>query len=304
MKSSFVAVGLFSLGLVGSAGCEPASIDASRDDGGAALDAASRDAAASGDSATNDAATVDSDCVPACRGRACGDDGCGGSCGTCSGTTVCREDGLCVEPVAGCTPRCGFGTCGDDGCGGSCGTCAGASTCEGITPYPGGIPVTRKMCVPAAYPTSDLCPPPAEDQGKNVGQVVPDFPLTSCDSGEPINIRGLCTNEKTIVLRVNIDCAPCIEFVNSTILTIQQEFGDSLKVYIALGSASECADHNYFVSEDLTFVREYSPQYAMVNIFGSAGNDQVLAMGEGNRLLMYKNRPSVEEIRAALNSAP
>ena len=30
-------------------------------------------------------------CVPICTGRVCGDDGCGGSCGTCGGSEVCNE---------------------------------------------------------------------------------------------------------------------------------------------------------------------------------------------------------------------
>jgi hypothetical protein len=36
-------------------------------------------------------------CVPNCSGRVCGDDGCGGSCGTCAANQVCRVDGACVS---------------------------------------------------------------------------------------------------------------------------------------------------------------------------------------------------------------
>ena len=36
-------------------------------------------------------------CVPSCDQKACGDDGCGGSCGTCGGGTVCAE-GACAVP--------------------------------------------------------------------------------------------------------------------------------------------------------------------------------------------------------------
>lgn len=35
-------------------------------------------------------------CTPACGGRVCGDDGCGGSCGTCGAGTTC-SDGTCVS---------------------------------------------------------------------------------------------------------------------------------------------------------------------------------------------------------------
>jgi len=58
-------------------------------------------------------------CAPDCTGKACGDDGCGGSCGACAG--VCQS-GQCVTT---CAPDCTGKSCGDDGCGGSCGPCAG-----------------------------------------------------------------------------------------------------------------------------------------------------------------------------------
>ena len=64
-------------------------------------------------------------CVPSCAGKSCGDDGCGGSCGSCSGKDKCNSSGQCV-----CTPSCSGKKCGDDGCGGSCGTCASNATCS------------------------------------------------------------------------------------------------------------------------------------------------------------------------------
>ena len=63
-------------------------------------------------------------CTPLCDGLACGDDGCGGLCGTCTGQDIC-EDGQCV-----CQPSCSGKVCGDDGCGGLCGTCASNESCE------------------------------------------------------------------------------------------------------------------------------------------------------------------------------
>lgn len=62
-------------------------------------------------------------CEPACDGRVCGDDGCGGTCGTC-GDRFCVE-GACVD----CQPDCLSKQCGDNGCGGSCGTCGPTQTC-------------------------------------------------------------------------------------------------------------------------------------------------------------------------------
>ena len=35
-------------------------------------------------------------CIPACDGRQCGDDGCGGSCGECGATSLCNAlSGVC-----------------------------------------------------------------------------------------------------------------------------------------------------------------------------------------------------------------
>ena len=65
------------------------------------------------------------ECVPSCDGKACGDDGCAGSCGPCGQDEVC-VDGGCV----GCTPTCGDNDCGDNGCGGSCGTCGDFEYCD------------------------------------------------------------------------------------------------------------------------------------------------------------------------------
>ena len=65
-------------------------------------------------------------CVADCQGKACGDDGCGGSCGTCADGTGCDASFRCV---ASCVPTCAGKACGEDGCGGSCGTCAAGATC-------------------------------------------------------------------------------------------------------------------------------------------------------------------------------
>jgi hypothetical protein len=42
-------------------------------------------------------------CAPQCDGRACGDDGCGGSCGTCAAGVGC-VDGACRQDCSDCTP--------------------------------------------------------------------------------------------------------------------------------------------------------------------------------------------------------
>jgi peptidoglycan/xylan/chitin deacetylase (PgdA/CDA1 family) len=74
-----------------------------------------------------DPVTDPGDCEPDCTGLECGDDGCGGSCGTCDAGWDC-ESGLCIEePV--CVPDCAGLDCGDDGCGGSCGSCSADTSC-------------------------------------------------------------------------------------------------------------------------------------------------------------------------------
>lgn len=89
-------------------------------------------------------------CSPDCDGKACGDDGCGGSCGDCSGNGVCDSAGICQ-----CTPDCAGKACGDDGCGGSCGTCSGTDTCNTAT----GVctPTSNLVCGPVNLPLEFTC---------------------------------------------------------------------------------------------------------------------------------------------------
>ena len=65
--------------------------------------------------------TGDGPCVPACDGKACGDDGCGGSCGACPPGVVCNDLGQC-PCTADCDTTVPAKECGPDGCGGYCGT--------------------------------------------------------------------------------------------------------------------------------------------------------------------------------------
>ena len=55
-------------------------------------------------------------CVPKCQGKQCGDDGCGGSCGTCpTGETCQAQSGQCIT-VPTCTPQtCPKGCCDEGG---------------------------------------------------------------------------------------------------------------------------------------------------------------------------------------------
>lgn len=128
------------------------------------------------------------------------------------------------------------------------------------------------------------------------------MPITECGTGTSINFRGVCAQDTTMFVRVNIDCVTCIYFVNDTIAAIAAEFPD-LEIYIVLSSESECSDHDYFTRTDYHFTREYMPAYGFAQIFGTAGNDQVLVLHEGNRIALYQNHPTIETIRGALTSS-
>ena len=64
-------------------------------------------------------------CVPDCKNKVCGPDGCGGSCGTCPDGLTCDEYGQCRM----CIPHCEDNQCGPDGCGGTCGKCKQGEKC-------------------------------------------------------------------------------------------------------------------------------------------------------------------------------
>ncbi len=101
-------------------------------------------------------------CTPQCGGKECGDDGCGGSCGSCGfaheceagqcvwqvfcGNGLCEPDAgedcqscdadcncgngaICLEDGSCCPLQCAGKECGPDGCGGECGDCQALSTC-------------------------------------------------------------------------------------------------------------------------------------------------------------------------------
>ena len=83
-------------------------------------------------------------CVPNCAGKACGQDGCGGTCGGCQKGFDCMT-GQCIEKEPPCVADCTGLVCGDDGCGGSCGACPEGTSCQ------------TGACV-EDDPDPDLCP--------------------------------------------------------------------------------------------------------------------------------------------------
>lgn len=108
---------------------------------------------------------LDVECIPDCQGKQCGDDGCGGSCGSCTGQTICQNE-QCV-----CQPDCEGKQCGDDGCGGSCGSCPSGQICNNTTDQ-----CETEQCTPDC--TGKLC---GEDNGC-------EGKCTGCPSGETCNM--------------------------------------------------------------------------------------------------------------------
>ncbi|HRY96095.1 MAG TPA: hypothetical protein P5147_21720 [Myxococcota bacterium] len=106
------------------------------------------------DPATLEAGCEEVPCLARCFGRTCGDDGCGGSCGSCAAGRTCQADlGVCV-PESGC---------GEVGAAGECQghtlvTCeAGAIQTEACLPE-------GKLCVSAEPGTRAGCCMPKGDE--------------------------------------------------------------------------------------------------------------------------------------------
>jgi len=116
MKSSLALIFAFLLiGGAGVVGCDSGSSDKEEAD------------AAGGVGETD--TSGEEGCVPACDGKSCGDDGCGGTCGSCftregaPSPDLCQPDGTCT--VCGCGDK----ECGVDDCGSPCGTCPDNHQC-------------------------------------------------------------------------------------------------------------------------------------------------------------------------------
>lgn len=137
-------------------------------------------------------------CTPDCTGKQCGSDGCGGSCGTCSGDTpVCGADQQCTDT---CVPQCEGRSCGDDGCGGTCGTCTGATSC-----------VWTGQCVPDAWDCDPVLYQDQQGCDCGCGAADPDCAEAStsvfgCPGTDPsCSAEGICA---ITFCHANADCAP------------------------------------------------------------------------------------------------
>lgn len=69
-------------------------------------------------------------CVPDCSTRECGNDGCGGSCGTCPPGKTCSVGGFCLGGENSCSNNIQNGLETDVDCGGPCGGCPVGKACK------------------------------------------------------------------------------------------------------------------------------------------------------------------------------
>ena len=138
-----------------------------------------------------DGADVGGQCTPMCDELECGDDGCGGECGTCAGDLESCVEGICI-----CQPACGDVECGSDGCGGVCGYCLDNEQCvedfcicqpqcedkecgpDGCGGFCGDCAGDQVMCVDGACLCQPVC------LGKNCGDDGCDGSCGECDCGE------------------------------------------------------------------------------------------------------------------------
>jgi len=118
-------------------------------------------------------------CTPNCAGKQCGDNGCGGSCGTCTEGAVCNQNGQCV---AGCIPNCAGKQCGDNGCGGSCGACAPEQTCQNGQCVFGCTPTNCQVLGKQCGQWSNGCGAILDCGTCSVGQI--------CQNGQCIQTQG------------------------------------------------------------------------------------------------------------------
>jgi hypothetical protein len=265
------------------------------------------------DPSPNPGDEVDALCLIECDGRECGDNGCGGLCGSCDDGLSCSDAGQCETPALDCTPQCFRNTCGDDGCGGQCGDCVDGSACAVYQNHSN--PSAFKLCEAESYDLNDespSCPPEVSEMGNELGDVVPEVALLECGSDFPINHRGMCGNILSITYQINVDCGPCIGYVNAVLGPLQEEFGPhGVQFYVVYDEPDECDTGRYFRdgAEEIKYV--FAPlRFAYSHLFGTGGRASTLILSAGNRIEYYgkgdgidPNGPSSEMLRGYIEAA-
>ena len=134
-------------------------------------------------------------CQPSCTGVECGDDGCGGSCGSCPEAAPFCSGGLCATS---CVPQCSGRECGDDGCGGSCGLCGADLSCSGdgicVSLCGDGLCASSESCATCASDCGDCpggeCTDTCESLGYSCGEICGQS-CGSCAAGQTCT-EGSC----------------------------------------------------------------------------------------------------------------
>ena len=115
----------------------------------------------------------DPECTPACDGKDCGDDGCGGICGTCGDDEVCTA-GMCEVVSEECLAACEGKICGEfDGC--ACGDCGADEVCS----------MDGTECKAAPEGCEDTC------EGKDCG-TFDGCECGACEDGFECDADGMC----------------------------------------------------------------------------------------------------------------
>jgi hypothetical protein len=160
-------------------------------------------------------------CAPNCTttGKTCGDDGCGGSCGTCSGTTpICNtKTDQCVDK---CTPDCTDKECGDDGCSGSCPnmcttipytTCSTEGACV-CTPDCGSrVCGMDPVCETLNCGTCSGTTPKCDSNGQCVTNCTPNCNGKECGDDGCGGSCGSCGGTNQQCTNGNCTCPGCLE---------------------------------------------------------------------------------------------
>jgi len=155
----------------------------------------------------SDSGLVETPCLPQCEGKECGDDGCGGECGSCPEVApICTADGKCaIEEVCSCDGL----ECGDDGCGNSCGKCPGTQDeCKN----------GQCVCVPACYGKEcgdDGCGGSCGEceTGVCLGHqcCIPDCALKECGDDGCAGSCGICTGTQDGCVEGLCVCLPACD---------------------------------------------------------------------------------------------
>ena len=171
-------------------------------------------------------------CIPNCvaNGTNCGDDGCGGSCGSCIGCdglvdpSLCTG-GTCIEP---CCPDCANKVCGDDGCGDVCGSCQGCDGPDNALCLPNGTcddtpNDCKALTVCAAHCAGDgtcanVCVEEACDNAKTDFAAWGSCIIAECPAGLTAPCiqtaaNGPCAGEMTTCTEVPTPTSDCFQIV-------------------------------------------------------------------------------------------